>query len=77
MKEYKTLADLAKEYGFPVANTEAALKEYNENAQKQAKDAANGPYEAYGGGSSISPLSMLIRLPLPQSFCPRGRKLRP
>jgi len=52
MKEYKSLADLAKEYGFPVANTEAALKEYNENAEKQSKDAANGPYEAYGGGKS-------------------------
>eukprot|EP00971_Amphidinium_carterae_P140607 2786450-Amphidinium_carterae.1 len=52
MKEYKNLADLAKEYGFPVENTAKALKEYNENAGKQQADPTNGPYEAYGGGKS-------------------------
>jgi flavocytochrome c len=52
MKFYKSLADLAKEYGFDVKNTEAAFKEYNANAEKQAKDPDNGPYEAYGGGKA-------------------------
>jgi len=52
MKEYKSLADLAAEYKFPVANTEAALKEYNGNAEKQKKDPENGPFEAYGGGKA-------------------------
>merc|ERR1719345_455009 len=37
MKAYSTLADLAKEYNFPVENIEAAFKEFNENAEKQEK----------------------------------------
>merc|ERR1719482_2253104 len=52
MKFYKSLNELAAEYKFDVKNIEAAYKEHNENAEKQAKDPDNGPYEAYGGGKS-------------------------
>merc|ERR1712193_599416 len=44
--------ELAKEYKFDIKNVEAAFKEYNENAEKQAKDPNGGPYEAYGGGKA-------------------------
>jgi len=52
MKEYKSLHELAKDYNFPVENIQAAFKEFNENAEKQAKDPEGGPYEAYGGGKA-------------------------
>lgn len=52
MKPYKNLGELAKEYGFPVSNIEAAFKDYNANAEKQASDPDGGPYEAYGGGKA-------------------------
>merc|ERR1712226_1248468 len=52
MKEYKGLADFAKEYGMPLANVAATFKDYNEIAEKQTQDAEGGPYEAYGGGKS-------------------------
>merc|ERR1719395_132165 len=42
MKFYKNLNELAKEYKFDVNNIEAAFKEHNENAEKQAKDAEGG-----------------------------------
>merc|ERR1712178_187563 len=42
----------AKEYNIPFANIQATFKDYNEIAEKQAKDPENGPYEAYGGGKS-------------------------
>merc|ERR1711861_99538 len=38
--------------GIPLANIEKTFKNYNEIAKKQETDAANGPYEAYGGGKS-------------------------
>merc|ERR1719251_678394 len=44
--------EFAKEYGMPLANVEATFKSYNEIAEKQEKDPAGGPYEAYGGGKS-------------------------
>merc|ERR1712039_368260 len=49
---YKSMADFAAEYKIPLANIEATFKEYGEVAAKQESDAANGPYEAYGGGKS-------------------------
>merc|ERR1719201_2790706 len=52
MKHYNNLGELAKEYGFDVNNIEATFKEYNANAEKQAKDPEGGPYEAYGGGKA-------------------------
>jgi len=52
MKHYKNLGELAAEYKFDVNNIEATFKEYNENAEKQAKDPEGGPYEAYGGGKA-------------------------
>merc|ERR1719502_69908 len=52
MKFYNNLGELAKEYNFDVKNIEATFKEYNENAEKQAKDPNGGPYEAYGGGKA-------------------------
>merc|ERR1711972_298810 len=52
MKAYKTMHDFAKEYNIPVANIEATFKQYGEIADKQEKDPASGPYEAYGGGKS-------------------------
>merc|ERR1712151_222442 len=36
----------------PVANIEATFKNYNDIADKQAKDPDSGPFEAYGGGKS-------------------------
>merc|ERR1712130_323359 len=38
--------------GIPIANIEATFKQYGEIAEKQEKDPASGPYEAYGGGKS-------------------------
>jgi len=52
MKEYANLGELATEYGIPLANIEETLKEYNEVADKIAKDPENGPYDAYGGGKT-------------------------
>merc|ERR1719214_541234 len=52
MKFYNNLGELAKEYGFPIENADAAFKEHNLNSEKQAKDPDNGPYEAYGGGKA-------------------------
>merc|ERR1711885_9547 len=52
MKSYKNMAEFAQEYSIPLANIEATFKDYNEIADKQAKDPDNGPYEAYGGGKS-------------------------
>merc|ERR1719453_730250 len=52
MKFYNNMAELAAEYKIPPGNIEATLKEYNEVAEKQAKDPSGGPYEAYGGGMS-------------------------
>merc|ERR1712046_566376 len=44
--------EFAAEYGIPLANIEATFANYNDIADKQAKDPDNGPYEAYGGGKS-------------------------
>merc|ERR1712226_268424 len=44
--------EFAKEYNIPLANIEATFNNYNEIADKQAKDPENGPFEAYGGGKS-------------------------
>merc|ERR1719261_2083013 len=52
MKFYNNMGELAKEYGFPVANIEAAFAEHNKNSEKQAKDPDGGPYDAYGGGKA-------------------------
>jgi succinate dehydrogenase/fumarate reductase flavoprotein subunit len=52
MKEYANLGELATEYGIPLANIEETLKEYNEVADKIAKDPEGGPYDAYGGGKT-------------------------
>jgi len=52
MKSYKNMEEFAKEYNIPFANIQATFKDYNEIAEKQAKDPENGPYEAYGGGKS-------------------------
>jgi succinate dehydrogenase/fumarate reductase flavoprotein subunit len=52
MKSYANMGEFAKEYNLPLANIEATFKDYNEIAEKQAKDPENGPYEAYGGGKS-------------------------
>merc|ERR1719198_2514352 len=52
MKEYANLGELATEHGIPLANIEATLNEYNEVADKVAKDPENGPYDAYGGGKT-------------------------
>jgi succinate dehydrogenase/fumarate reductase flavoprotein subunit len=46
------MGEFAKEYNIPLSNIEATFESYNEIADKQAKDAENGPYEAYGGGKS-------------------------
>merc|ERR1711975_130028 len=46
------MSEFAKEYGMPLANIEKTFQNYNEIAKKQETDAANGPYEAYGGGKS-------------------------
>merc|ERR1712056_108185 len=46
------MGEFAKQHGIPLANIEATFKEYGEVAAKQESDAANGPYEAYGGGKS-------------------------
>merc|ERR1719492_498453 len=50
MKSYNNMSEFAKQYGIPLANIETTFKEYNEIAEKQAKDPENGPFEAYGGG---------------------------
>jgi len=50
MKSYSNMSEFAKQYGIPLANIETTFKEYNEIAEKQAKDPENGPFEAYGGG---------------------------
>merc|ERR1712062_711181 len=50
MKSYSNMGEFAKQYGIPLANIETTFKEYNEIAEKQAKDPENGPFEAYGGG---------------------------
>jgi len=52
MKSYKNMSEFASEYNIPLANIEATFKEYNEIADKQNKDSAGGPYDAYGGGKS-------------------------
>jgi len=52
MKSYSNMGEFAKEYNIPIANIEATFKDYNEIAEKQDKDAANGPFDAYGGGKS-------------------------
>mmetsp|Transcript_4262 Transcript_4262/g.6920 ORF Transcript_4262/g.6920 Transcript_4262/m.6920 type:complete len:502 (-) Transcript_4262:335-1840(-) len=52
MKSYNNMGEFAKEYGIPLANIEKTFQNYNEIAKKQETDAANGPYEAYGGGKS-------------------------
>merc|ERR1712232_63354 len=52
MKGYKSMQDFAKEYNIPIANIEKTFKDYGEIAEKQEKDPASGPYEAYGGGKS-------------------------
>merc|ERR1719331_3104489 len=52
MKFYNNMHELAAEYKFDVKNIEAAFKEHNDNAAKQAKDSEGGPYEAYGGGKA-------------------------
>merc|ERR1712203_1049300 len=52
MKSYNNMSEFAKQYGIPLANIETTFKEYNEIAEKQAKDPENGPFEAYGGGKS-------------------------
>merc|ERR1711937_1015880 len=52
MKSYNNMSEFAKEYGIPLANIEKTFKSYNEIAKKQETDAANGPYDAYGGGKS-------------------------
>jgi flavocytochrome c len=52
MKSYNNMGEFAKEYGMPLANIEKTFQSYNEIAKKQETDAANGPYEAYGGGKS-------------------------
>jgi len=52
MKQYKSMADFAKEYKIPLENIDKTFKEYNVLADKQEKDPDNGPYEAYGGGKS-------------------------
>merc|ERR1711937_351506 len=52
MKSYNNMGEFAKEYNIPLANVEATFKEYNNLADKQEKDPANGPFEAYGGGKS-------------------------
>jgi len=52
MKSYESMGAFAQEYGIPLANIEATFKDYNDLADKQAKDPENGPYEAYGGGKS-------------------------
>merc|ERR1712046_35349 len=52
MKSFNNMGEFAKEYSIPLANIEKTFKSYNEIAEKQQKDPANGPYEAYGGGQS-------------------------
>jgi len=52
MKSYNNMGEFAKEYGIPLDNIEATFKSYNDIAEKQEKDPANGPYDAYGGGKS-------------------------
>jgi len=52
MKSYSNMGEFANQYGIPLANIEKTFKEYNEIAEKQAKDSENGPFEAYGGGKS-------------------------
>merc|ERR1719201_3147101 len=38
MKFYKNMGELSKEYNIPISNIAATFKNYNEIAQKQAKD---------------------------------------
>merc|ERR1719282_511837 len=52
MKAYKNMQDFAKEYNIPLANIEATFNNYNDIADKQAKDPESVPFEAYGGGKS-------------------------
>jgi len=52
MKSYKSMEEFAAEYKIPLENIAATFKDYNELADKQAKDPEGGPYEAYGGGKS-------------------------
>merc|ERR1719401_1193479 len=52
MKSYKNMDEFANEYKIPIANISTTFKNYNEIAEKQAKDPDSGPYEAYGGGKS-------------------------
>merc|ERR1711920_838254 len=52
MKSYSSMAEFAKEYQIPLANIETTFKEYNDIAEKQSQDPQNGPYDAYGGGTS-------------------------
>merc|ERR1719166_578525 len=52
MNSYENMAAFAKEYGIPLASIESTFKDYNDIADKQAKDPDSGPYEAYGGGKS-------------------------
>jgi flavocytochrome c len=52
MKSYANMGEFAKEYNIPLANIEATFKDYNNLAEKQEKDPANGPFEAYGGGKA-------------------------
>merc|ERR1711869_136872 len=62
MKEYANLGELATEYGIPLANIEETRKEYNEVADKIAKDPENGPYDAYGGGEAAGGIHGTNRL---------------
>jgi succinate dehydrogenase/fumarate reductase flavoprotein subunit len=52
MKFYKNMGELAKEMGIDVSAVKETFENYNEVADKQAKDPEGGPYEAYGGGKS-------------------------
>jgi len=52
MKSYKSMEEFAEEYKIPLENIAATFKDYNELADKQAKDPDGGPYQAYGGGKA-------------------------
>merc|ERR1712178_41693 len=45
MKFYNNMQEFTKEHGVPISNVESTFKQYNEIAEKQAKDPDNGPYE--------------------------------
>jgi len=55
MQYFENGQAIAKEGGFPYANMEKTMAEYNAIAAKMAANEPGAPYDAYGGGKSWDP----------------------